>query len=112
MNLVVFPIILGYGVSHGVYLLHRFREGASPRHALLSVGRAVACSTLTTLAGWSALLIASHKGLQSMGVLACAGMGSTLLISLTLMPAILEYMRPRNQSSQQKTSLGTPNASL
>ena len=95
MNIVVFPIIIGYGVSHGVYLLHRVREGASPREALSSVGRAVACSTLTTLAGWAALLVAPHRGLQSMGSLACVGMLCSLLVSFTLMPALLELKRLR-----------------
>lgn len=93
MNIVVFPIIIGYGVSHGVYLLHRVREGATPRQALTSVGRAVACSTLTTLAGWAALLVAPHRGLQSMGSLACVGMICSLLVSFTLMPALLELKR-------------------
>jgi len=93
MNIVVFPIIIGYGVSHGVYLLHRVREGATPQEALSSVGRAVACSTLTTLAGWAALLVAPHRGLQSMGSLACVGMICSLLVSFTLMPALLELKR-------------------
>lgn len=93
MNIVVFPIIIGYGVSHGVYLLHRVREGATPQEALSSVGRAVACSTLTTLAGWAALLVAPHRGLQSMGSLACVGMSCSLLVSFTLMPALLELKR-------------------
>jgi hypothetical protein len=29
MNLVILPILLGFGVSHGLYLLHRFLEGTS-----------------------------------------------------------------------------------
>ena len=107
MNVVVFPIIIGYGVSHGVYLLHRVKEGASPKVALSSVGRAVACSTLTTLAGWAALLVASHRGLKSMGTLACVGMLSTLFISFTLMPAILEILRNRPATKIPKSALST-----
>ncbi len=95
MNVVVFPVVLGYGVSHGVYLIHRFYEGSSPREALRSVGRAVACSTLTTLAGWAALLVAAHRGLKSMGMLACVGMLATLLVSFTVMPAILQVLHDR-----------------
>ena len=112
MNMVVFPIIIGYGVSHAVYFLHRIREGYSSMQALRSVGKAIACSTLTTLAGWAALLIASHRGLQSMGTLACLGMLSTLLVSLTLMPALLEvihrHKREKNASQQSfnKSSMG------
>lgn len=97
MNIVVFPIVLGYGVSHGVYLMHRFREGVSPVDALRTVGAAVACSTLTTLAGWAGLLSAGHKGLQSMGILACVGMAATLCVSFTIMPAVLQLMHDRRQ---------------
>jgi predicted RND superfamily exporter protein len=93
MNMVVFPILVGYGVSHGVYFIHRYREGVSPLNALKSVGKAVACSTLTTLAGWSALLFASHKGLQSMGAIACLGMLSTLFVSFALMPSLLTLIK-------------------
>ena len=95
MNVVVFPVVLGYGVSHGVYLIHRFNEGSSPREALRSVGRAVACSTLTTLAGWAALLAAAHRGMKSIGVLACVGMVATLAVSFTVMPAVLQLLHDR-----------------
>lgn len=97
MNIVVFPIIIGYSVSHGVYLIHRVREGVTPREALASVGRAIACSTLTTLAGWAALFAAPHRGLQSMGMLACLGMLASLFVSFTLMPALLELLRTRQE---------------
>lgn len=95
MNIVVFPIVLGYGISHGVYLMHRFGEGISPYEALRTVGAAVACSTLTTLAGWAGLLSAGHKGLKSMGILACVGMTTTLIVSFTILPAVLQLLHDR-----------------
>jgi predicted RND superfamily exporter protein len=100
MNMVVFPILVGYGVSHGVYFIHRYREGISPLNALKSVGKAVACSTLTTLAGWSALLFAAHKGLQSMGAIACLGMLSTLFVSFALMPSLLTLIKKENNQEE------------
>lgn len=100
MNIVVFPIVLGYAVSQGVYFIHRFNEGTSPRDALRSVGTAVACSTITTLAGWSALLIAAHKGLKTMGVLAVVGMGVTLVVSFILMPAVLQIIVDRREARE------------
>ncbi len=95
MNIVVFPIVFGFGISHGVYLMHRFNEGTSPYEALRTVGLAVACSTLTALAGWGGLMSAGHKGLRSMGVLACVGMTATLLVSFTVMPAVLQLLHDR-----------------
>ncbi len=108
MNIVVFPIVLGYGVSHGVYLMHRFNEGATAWQALRSVGTAVAASTLTTLAGWAALLFAAHRGLRTVGSLACLGMLSTLLVSFTVMPAVLQLLDDRRQRRGQ-TDTRMPN---
>ncbi len=78
MNIVILPILLGFGVSHGLYLLHRFLEGTSPIVAFRSVGAAVASSTLTAIAGFAALFAASHNGLKSMGLVACLGLATTL----------------------------------
>lgn len=92
MNLVMMPILLGFGVSHGLYLLHRFLEGTPPLVALRSVGSAVAASTLTTVAGFAALIFAQHYGLQSIGIVACIGLGTTLLVSFTVLGAVLQVI--------------------
>src|SRR4029077_11051891 len=92
MNLVILPILLGFGVSHGLYLLHRFLEGTSPVVALRSVGAAVASSTLTALAGFGSLVGASHNGLKSMGFVACLGLTTTLIVSFTVLAAVLELI--------------------
>src|SRR5690606_7719514 len=76
MNLVILPILLGFGVSHGLYLLHRSLEGTSPAVAFRSVGAAVASSTLTAIAGFASLFFASHQGLQSIGYVACLGLAT------------------------------------
>ncbi|QRK09758.1 MMPL family transporter [Archangium violaceum] len=95
MNIIILPILLGFGVSHGLYLLHRFLEGTSPVVALRSVGAAVASSTLTTAAGFAALLVASHNGLRSMGVVACIGLITTLVVSFTVLAAVMQVMWDR-----------------
>ncbi|MBE2254197.1 MAG: MMPL family transporter [Myxococcus sp.] len=92
MNLVMMPILLGFGVSHGLYLLHRFLEGTPPLVALRSVGAAVASSTLTTVAGFASLIFAQHYGLQSIGIVACIGLGTTLLVSFTVLAAVLQVI--------------------
>jgi uncharacterized protein len=92
MNVIILPILLGFGVSHGLYLLHRFLEGTSPVVALRSVGAAVASSTLTAIAGFAALLGASHLGLKSMGLIACIGLTTTLVVSFTVLAAVLQLM--------------------
>jgi predicted RND superfamily exporter protein len=95
MNLVILPILLGFGVSHGLYLLHRFLEGTSPIVALRSVGAAVASSTLTAIAGFASLFFAQHNGLKSIGYVACLGLATTLVISFTVLAAVLQLIHDK-----------------
>ncbi|WNG50762.1 MMPL family transporter [Archangium minus] len=108
MNIIILPILLGFGVSHGLYLLHRFLEGTSPVVALRSVGAAVASSTLTTAAGFAALLVASHNGLKSMGIMACIGLITTLVVSFTVLAAVMQVMWDRLPSKLKSGVVHTP----
>ena len=100
MNIVVFPQVFGYGMSGGIYIFHRFRESGSARLAVVRTGVALAASSITTLVGWGALLISGHRGLESMGVLACLGIASALIASLTLLPALLQTMQGKSAQQQ------------
>ncbi|WP_224371399.1 efflux RND transporter permease subunit [Hyalangium versicolor] len=110
MNIIILPILLGFGVSHGLYLLHRFLEGTSPAVALRSVGAAVASSTLTAVSGFASLLAASHNGLKSMGMVACIGLITTLGVSFTVLAAVMQLMHDRRQRQhgQQPPSEAPP----
>jgi hypothetical protein len=115
MNIIILPILLGFGVSHGLYLLHRFLEGTSPVVALRSVGAAVASSTLTAVAGFAALLAASHNGLKSMGLVATIGLITTLVVSFTVLAAVMQLLHDqrvrkaaRNQPPSDGSAPGSP----
>ncbi len=99
MNIIILPILLGFGVSHGLYLLHRFLEGTSPVVALRSVGAAVAASTLTAIAGFGSLLRAAHYGLKSIGFVACLGLTTTLIVSFTVLAAVLQLIHDGRMES-------------
>ena len=92
MNLVVFTMVLGIAVDYGLHILHRglesgtLQEGASLRQ----VGKGVALAALTTLAGFGSLVFSGYPGLQSMGAVAFMGVGFSGLISLTLLPVLLQ----------------------
>ncbi|QDE93045.1 export protein [Myxococcus xanthus] len=104
MNIIILPILLGFGVSHGLYLLHRFLEGTSPLVALRSVGAAVASSTLTAVVAFAALLAAAHNGLRSMGLVACIGLITTLVVSFTVLAAVMQLMYDRRQRESGASS--------
>ena len=104
MNVVVFAVVLGYGIGNGIHIFHRFRETGSVTLTMRYTGRAVVASCVTTLAGWGALLFANHLGLESMGVLACIGIGCVLVTSLTVMPAALQLAEDRAKRKASKAA--------
>ncbi|MBM9576903.1 MMPL family transporter [Leptospira sp. 201903070] len=107
MNVLVFPVIVGYGIQNGIYIYYRFREDHDVVRAMSMVGPAIIASTLTTLVGWSSLLIADQKGLKSIGVVASIGIASSLIIALTLVPAVLEMVyRSRKEEEKESKPLG------
>ncbi|TGK21995.1 transporter [Leptospira fluminis] len=107
MNVLVFPVVIGYGIQNGIYIYYRYREDHDIVRAMAMVGPAVIASTLTTLVGWSALLLADQRGLHSIGKVATIGIGACLLIALTLLPAILELAyRSRKSEASETVPLG------
>ena len=93
MNIIIFPVVFGYGISSGVHLINRYLESKSVVLAVRRTGAAIAASSITTLIGWAALLVSNHRGLESMGILACFGILAALLVSLIVMPAFLQVAK-------------------
>jgi uncharacterized protein len=89
INILIFPIIIGYSIQNGIYIYYRFLEEKDIAKALVKVGPAITASSLTTFVGWAVLLIAEHRGLHSIGVAASIGILSSLVVAFTLLPAIL-----------------------
>ena len=89
MTWVVLPLIFGLGIDDGIHVVHRFLDDpAQPiRDAALSVGRAIAMTTLTTTASFSILLFTDHPGLETMAAVMLVGLPACLLASVTVLPA-------------------------
>ena len=90
-NIVVIPVVLGYGISSGIFIFNRYLETHSVMFALRHTGAAVAGSCITTVIGWASLFFSRHKGLTSMGALAVFGISAALLVALTVMPSMMQY---------------------
>jgi hypothetical protein len=87
-NLMVIPIIIGYGVDDHLYLVHRsLRTGL--RSGLVESGRPVLAATLSTMAAFVALAFCQLPGLRTLGLTGTLGLGLGLLTSLVVMPALL-----------------------
>lgn len=100
-NVIALPLILGIAVDAGVHLLHRFRqEGEADVVAVVEhTGRAIMLSGVTTMVGMGALLLAHHRAMQSFGLVLLIGIGAGLLSALTLLPAVLQRLRRRPDST-------------
>ena len=100
-NIVVFPTIAGMGIVNAVHILHRYREEGRGSLTLVlgTTGKAVAATTLTTMAGFSGLVLVRHPGLNSMGLLALIGLGSCFIAAVALLPAILQAREKKDPPS-------------
>lgn len=98
-NLLFLPLIMGIGIDNGIYIVHRFwtASGMAERPVPLawSTGRAVTLSSLTTLVGFGSLMLSSHRGIYSLGLLVALGVGSVLLASLAVLPSLLVVLAAR-----------------
>ncbi len=96
-NIVVVPSIIGIGVDAGVHIYHRYLEegpGSLPL-VLRRTGLAVVMTTLTTIAGYSGLLLARHPGLVSIGQLAVIGLSTTLVSAVIVLPALIQVFEKK-----------------
>ncbi len=97
-NVIVVPLLIGSGVE-GIYLIYRFRMEPPATGSMLktSTARALFFSTLTTILSFSTLSFSPHRGMASMGKLLTICIGSLMVTTLLLLPALLSFKgRPRN----------------
>jgi hypothetical protein len=97
-NLVVLPAILGIGCDNGVHLAHRFRDEGRKNmwEVLSSTGQHITIGSLTTMMGFAGLLLTTHPGLNSIGIMAVTGIGMTLFTALTFLPSIVQVLEDNN----------------
>jgi uncharacterized protein len=90
--LVAVPITISIGIESGIYLVLRAREEARDGRGVVrgSTGQAVTLFSLSTMVGFSSLMLARHYGIFSMGLLLTLAVGSVLLASFTVLPLLLQ----------------------
>lgn len=96
-NLSVLPAIIGIGNDAGAHMVHRYREegAGSIVRVLRSTGEHVTVGALTTMVGFSGLLLSFHPGLQTIGMLAVVGISTTLVAALGFLPALVQWIENR-----------------
>jgi uncharacterized protein len=88
-NIMTLPLVVGIGVTNGIHLLNRFVEEGSASLVSKSTGKAVMVSGLTTIAGFSSLILGQHQGIESLGLVMSLGVAACMVVALTVLPALL-----------------------
>ena len=89
-NMIVLPLVLGIGIDYGIHLIHDFRNRRYKRYTIsASTATSILITSLTTIIGFGSMMIASHRGLQSLGRVLVIGITCCLCTSLVVLPAVL-----------------------
>ncbi|MGR9092304.1 MAG: MMPL family transporter [Gammaproteobacteria bacterium] len=104
---IAFAVLyVGLGVDFAIHICLRYREMLQDHDADFAVNRAsrhvgvslIVCA-LTTATGFFAFLPTAYRGVAELGLIAGVGMFISLLVSITLLPALLHVLpqpdRPR-----------------
>jgi hopanoid biosynthesis associated RND transporter like protein HpnN len=91
-NLIGIPLIFGIAVDYGVHIVHDALERPGPYRMSPSTANSVLVGALTTILGFGALMIASHRGLESLGRVLTLGITCCTFTSLVILPAVLRML--------------------
>jgi len=109
---VAFAVLyIGLGVDFAIHYCLRYREllinNNTPASALentsLGIGNALILCAFTTAIGFYAFIPTDYDGVAELGWISGSGMFISLLITITLMPALLKYLpiNPENNRSKK-----------
>jgi len=106
-NVIVIPLLLGVGANSGIHLVHRAKYITRDGEELLATttARAVFYSALTTAVSFGTLAFSSHRGMASLGIVLTIGMILTIVCTLVVLPALLEWQRDHSRVKSAAASL-------
>ncbi len=100
-NFIAFPITFGIGVDYAVNVIARYEQDDTHnvRTAIMSTGGAVGLCSMTTIIGYSSLLLAKTRALYYFGLVAVMGEVACLTTAVIALPALLLLLqRWRNKT--------------
>ena len=105
ISYLTFNLLMVIGVSDAIHLLMKYHEeidiNKEKKRALhrviVKIGSALFLTSFTTSVGFLSLGITNVKILQEFGIIMGIGIGILFLITITLMPVMLYYIKIPNQ---------------
>lgn len=98
-NMIALPLLLGIGVDYGVHIVHESgRRQRGTFRLASSTTTAIVLTSTTTMVGFGSMMIARHRGLQSLGQVLTIGVFCCMITSLIAFPALLAWLsEPRSR---------------
>jgi hopanoid biosynthesis associated RND transporter like protein HpnN len=108
ISVAFIPLFVGLGVDFGIQFSVRYRaeqlDHDTVSEALIGagqgVGRSLALAATAIAVGFLAFLPTDYRGVKELGVIAGLGMWISLLLNLTLLPALLQLVRPTGRLAE------------
>ena len=92
-NFIAFPITFGIGVDYAVNVMSRYEQDGDIARRGEHTGGAVALCSLTTIIGYSSLLLAENRALFLFGLFAVLGEIACLTTAIIVLPALLRTIQ-------------------
>ena len=88
-NIVTLPLIIGIGMSFGVYIIDRYDEDKQVNIFCTSTGKAMFLTGLTTAISFACMIPGAYRGLSSLGLVMTISMTLCLVTGLIILPQVL-----------------------
>ena len=109
---VAFAVLyIGLGVDFAIHYCLHYREllfdgienDAALQHSSVTIGGSLFLCAMTTALGFFAFIPTDYDGVAELGLIAGVGMFISLLVTLTLLPALLNLMPVKTKPTQHRT---------
>jgi predicted RND superfamily exporter protein len=77
-----------------VHVLHDYRTQTGGYRMSSSTVRSIVLTSTTSIVGFGSLMIASHRGLFSLGLVLTVGVTAAMMTSLVALPSLLSLLTP------------------
>jgi hopanoid biosynthesis associated RND transporter like protein HpnN len=102
-NMIGLSLMLGMGMENGILITQDYLGQRGRYRMSSSTSVAVVLNTLTTMVGFAVLMLAAHRGLQSLGRMLSLGMGCSLISAMLILPTLLTWIS-RNRKDEDDDS--------